>query len=67
MNKEITANGWYSKRLNAIFHALIANGFKIVQTYEIAKKAWDILELTHEENAIVKRSKLLILRMKLKT
>lgn len=40
------------------FFALSADEFRKVQTCEVTKEAWDILELTYEGNAIIKRSQL---------
>lgn len=61
---ELAASGWNSQGLNVIFNALTADEFKRVQNCELAKEAWNILELAHEGNAAVKRSKLQTLTKK---
>ncbi|KAG2708636.1 hypothetical protein I3760_05G201700 [Carya illinoinensis] len=58
MKEEITNCNWNSKGLNAIFMAVSLEEFKRISMYEIAKEAWDILEVTHEGTKIVKNSKL---------
>jgi hypothetical protein len=46
------------KAMNAIFMALSLNEFSQISQCEIAKKAWVILEITHEGTKTVKSSKL---------
>ncbi|KAG2674458.1 hypothetical protein I3760_13G136600 [Carya illinoinensis] len=53
-----------SKGLNAIFMAVSSEEFKRISMCEIAKEAWDILEVTHEGTRIVKNSKLQMLTSK---
>ncbi|KAG2675601.1 hypothetical protein I3760_12G012400 [Carya illinoinensis] len=53
-----------SKGLNAIFITVSSEEFKRISMCEIAKEAWDILEVTHEGTRIVKNSKLQILTSK---
>ncbi|CAI9778670.1 unnamed protein product [Fraxinus pennsylvanica] len=52
---------WNSKGLHALFMAVSPKEFRRVFICEIAKKVWDILEITHEGTKIVKNSKLQIL------
>ncbi|KAG2720351.1 hypothetical protein I3760_02G031800 [Carya illinoinensis] len=53
-----------SKGLNAIFMAVSSEEFKRISMCEIAKEAWDILDVTHEGTIIVKNSKLQMLTSK---
>ncbi|KAG2667762.1 hypothetical protein I3760_15G130800 [Carya illinoinensis] len=62
--EEITNCNWNSKGLNAIFMAVSPEEFKRISMCEIAKEAWDILEVTHEGTKIVKNSKLQLLTSK---
>ena len=50
-----------SKALNAIFRAVDVNQFKLISTCEVAKEAWEILEMAHEGTKAVRLSKLQIL------
>ncbi|XP_010424981.1 PREDICTED: uncharacterized protein LOC104710127 [Camelina sativa] len=47
-----------ARALNAIFGAIDDDDFKLVQGCESAKKAWDILQKSHEGNSSVKRTRL---------
>ena len=49
---------WNYKALSSIFCAVSADEFRRISSCEIAKEAWKILELTHEGNSTVKKSKL---------
>jgi hypothetical protein len=41
---------WNNKGLNAIFKAVASpNEFKLISLCEIAKEAWEILEVTYED------------------
>ncbi|KAG2718398.1 hypothetical protein I3760_03G218400 [Carya illinoinensis] len=61
---EISNCNLNSKGLNAIFMAVSSEEFKRIFMCEIAKEAWDILEVTHEGTRIVKNSKLQMLTSK---
>ncbi|KAI3461556.1 hypothetical protein Pfo_018219 [Paulownia fortunei] len=50
-----------SKALNAIFSAVDVNQFKLIATYESAKKAWTTLQIPYEGTATMRMSKLQIL------
>ncbi|KAA0033148.1 gag-pol polyprotein [Cucumis melo var. makuwa] len=45
-----------SRALNALFKAVDANIFKLINTYKLAKTAWDILEVSFEGTSKVLRS-----------
>ena len=47
-----------SKALNAIFNGIDKNIFRLVNTCEVAKDAWGILQSTHEGTSKVKMSRL---------
>ncbi|CAM8877983.1 unnamed protein product [Rhodiola kirilowii] len=47
-----------SKEMNAIFSGVDGKNFKMISTCEIAKKAWDILQTTHEGTTKVKISRM---------
>ncbi|CAM8978507.1 unnamed protein product [Rhodiola kirilowii] len=47
-----------SKAMNAIFSRVDGKNFKMISTCEIAKKAWDILQTTHEGTTKIKISKM---------
>ena len=55
-----------SKALNAIFNRVDANQFKLISTCEIAKDAWEILQMAHEGTVAVRLSKLQILTTRFK-
>jgi hypothetical protein len=55
---ELNACNLNSKGVHAIFMAVSPNEFKRVSMCEIAKEAWDILEVAHEGTKTVKNSKL---------
>ncbi|GAA0139493.1 hypothetical protein LIER_01022 [Lithospermum erythrorhizon] len=46
------------KALNAIFNAVDINVFKLINTYTVAKIAWDTLETTYEGTQKVRMSRL---------
>ncbi|EXB99124.1 G-type lectin S-receptor-like serine/threonine-protein kinase [Morus notabilis] len=50
-----------SKALNVFFNGVDANQFKLISTCEIAKDAWETLQMTHEGTATMRLSKLQIL------
>ena len=50
-----------SKALNAIFNGVDANQFKLISICEMAKDAWEILQMAHEGTIAVRLSKLQIL------
>ncbi|XP_024028691.1 uncharacterized protein LOC112093781 [Morus notabilis] len=50
-----------SRALNAIFNEVDANQFKLISTCEMAKEAWEILQMAHEGTTAVRLSKLQIL------
>ena len=50
-----------SKALNAIFNGIDKNIFRLVNTCEVAKDAWGILQYTHEGTSKVKMSRLQLL------
>ncbi|CAM8892780.1 unnamed protein product [Rhodiola kirilowii] len=47
-----------SKAMNAIFSGVDGKNFKMISTCEIAKKAWDILQMVHEGTTKVKISRM---------
>ncbi|XP_058767373.1 uncharacterized protein LOC131641069 [Vicia villosa] len=49
------------KALNAIFNSIDRNVFRLVNTCEVAKDAWDILKTAHEGTSKVKMSRLQLL------
>jgi hypothetical protein len=53
-----------SKALNAIFNGVDKNIFRLVNNFEVAKDAWDILKTTHEGTSRVKMSRLQLLTTK---
>src|SRR3954466_13193900 len=53
-----------SKALSALFNGIDKNIFRLVQHYDLAKEAWDILKTTHEGTSKVKMSRLQILTTK---
>jgi hypothetical protein len=50
-----------SKALNAIFNGVDQNVFRMIKQCNIAKKAWEILEITYEGTPGVKKSRLQLL------
>ena len=50
--------------MNVIFNGIDKNIFRLVNTYEIAKDAWGILQSTHEGTSKVKMSRLQLLPTK---
>ena len=50
--------------MNAIFNGVDKNIFRLVNNYEVAKDAWDILKTTHEGTSRVKMSRLQLLTSK---
>ncbi|WP_375618858.1 hypothetical protein [Bartonella sp. AC134YNZD] len=55
---EINSEGYNSKALNAIFNAVSESEFRRIGTCELAKQAWDILEVQFEGTSTIKFSKL---------
>ncbi|WP_375667155.1 hypothetical protein, partial [Bartonella sp. AC326YNZD] len=55
---EINSEGYNSKALNAIFNAVSESKFRRIRTCDLAKQAWDILEVQFEGTSTVKFSKL---------
>src|SRR4051812_6954098 len=53
-----------SKALSPLFNGIDKNIFRLVQHYELAKEAWNILKTTHEGTSKVKMSRLQILTTK---
>ena len=56
--QEFAASKWNRKAIHAILCAIDENQYKHIQNTRIAKEAWDILEVAHEETEVVKDSKL---------
>ena len=50
--------------LNAIFNGVGHNQLKLIFTMELAKEAWDILEVTYEGTNTVRESRLQLLTTK---
>ena len=46
--------GWNSKAINAIFNGVTTEEFRRISHCELAKEAWDILQVTHEGTTTVK-------------
>ncbi|CAM8954176.1 unnamed protein product [Rhodiola kirilowii] len=53
-----------SKAMNAIFSGVDGNNFKMISTCEVAKKAWDILQMAHEGTTKVKISRMEMVKSK---
>ena len=49
--------GWNNKVMNAIYNGVTAEEFRRISNCEIAKEAWDILQITHEGTTTVKIAK----------
>ena len=45
------------KAINAIFNEVTSEEFYRISHYELAKEAWDILQVTHKGTTIVKFAK----------
>lgn len=63
VNEDKLASG-NSKALNAIMAAVDPNTFKLISTCEVAKDAWNILQVTHEGTDTVRMSRLQLLTTK---
>ena len=50
--------GCNSKAMNVIYNGVIAEKFWRISKYEIAKEAWDFLQITYEGKTTIKISKL---------
>jgi hypothetical protein len=57
---ESTNCNWNNKSLNVIFIVVYPDEFQRISMCEIAKEAWDILEVTHKRTKMVKNFKLQI-------
>lgn len=55
------------KVLNAIICANSQEEFKRINTFQVAKEAWDLLEVTHEGTRTMKRSKFHMLTTRFET
>lgn len=53
-----------NKGINTIFMIVFSDEFRCILTYETAKEAWDILEVTQEGTKGIKRPKLQMLTSK---
>ncbi|KAK0593769.1 hypothetical protein LWI29_020925 [Acer saccharum] len=53
---------WNRKAMHAIMCAMDENQYKLIQNTQIAKVAWDILQVAHEGTEVVKESKLQVLQ-----
>ena len=47
--------------MHAILCAMDENQYKLIQNTQVAKVAWDILQVAHEGTEVVKESKLQVL------
>lgn len=54
------------KALNVIFCVISQNEFRRIYSLTMAKESWNLLEVTHEEISVVKKSKLQMLPTKFK-
>ena len=48
--------------MHAILCAMDENQYKLIQNTQVAKVAWDILQVAHEGTEVVKESKLQVLQ-----
>ncbi|KAK0578971.1 hypothetical protein LWI29_019168 [Acer saccharum] len=60
--QEFEASKWNRKAMHAIMCAMDENQYKLIQNTQIAKVAWDILQVAHEGTEVVKESKLQVLQ-----
>ena len=65
--QEFVDSMWNKRAIHAIRCAVDENQYKLIQITGIAKEAWDILEVTHEEIEVVKDSKLQVLQTRFET
>ena len=56
------ASRWNRKAMHAIMCVMDENQYKLIQNTQIAKVAWDILQVAHEGTEVVKESKLQVLQ-----
>src|SRR5579862_2448362 len=56
------ASKWNRKAMHAILCAMDENQYKLIQNTQVAKVAWDILQVAHEGTEVVKESKLQVLQ-----
>ena len=59
--QEFEASKWNRKAMHAILYTMDENQYKLIQNTQIAKVAWDILQVAHEGTEVVKESKLQVL------
>ena len=60
--QEFEASKWNRKAMHSILCAMDENQYKLIQNTQIAKVAWDILQVAHEGTEVVKESKLQVLQ-----
>ena len=60
--QEFDASKWNRKAMHAILCAMDENQYKLIQNTQVAKVAWDILQVAHEGTEVVKESKLQVLQ-----
>ncbi|KAK0587726.1 hypothetical protein LWI29_027723 [Acer saccharum] len=60
--QEFEASRWNKKAMHTILCAMDENQYKLIQNTQIAKVAWDILQVAHEGTEVVKESKLQVLQ-----